>query len=227
MKRMMQINQIKYTYYHFMSGEIYLGCPISTSVEIVIKDNSVYKVEEHTYFCKEGTHEKKTIIHEEKLENDTVLKELSCIDFQQFKKDYTNNDAYIFSRWSLEYNNEFQILGTEDQMPKDMEKILNILQFQQSLEKLSSEMDEDLEPIISRRNQLRLLIEDAFLQIQLLPKDSMFTIEQLIKDYNLDDDEKLELCDQVLSNCKFKRIIIEDALKNETERPWNILRIRR
>ena len=88
-------------------------------------------------------------------------------------------------------------------------------------------MDEDLEPIISRRNQLRLLIEDAFLQIQLLPKDSMFTIEQLIKDYNLDDDEKLELCDQVLSNCKFKRIIIEDALKNETERPWNILRIRR
>lgn len=132
-----KLTNLKFTKYHFMSGEIYNGCPIKTSVEIKFDNYNLQTNKDvatlcivHTYFL--GT-EEQTNFQQYELENsENIIKSLEQIDFKNLKNNYFSNDpSQRFSHWELEYNNYFKIPGTFDNEIDEIKEIKKILNFEQ------------------------------------------------------------------------------------------------
>lgn len=134
-----KLTSLKYTKYHFMSGEIYDGCPISTSIEIKIGPQDIQankriytKIITHTYML-EDNFEKKSNVQNYELENsENIMASLEKIDLKNLKNNYFSDDPKKqFSHWELEYNNYFKISGTFDNEIDEIKEIKTILDFEQ------------------------------------------------------------------------------------------------
>ena len=125
-----ELSQLKYTKYHWMSGEIVNGCPITTSIEIKpeMLSNNWKVIILHTYMM-ENNYEERTIKKEYNLPSqDVILEILKENDLRNLKNNYFSNDkTQRFSHWELEYNNYFKISGTFDQEPKGIKKVISTL----------------------------------------------------------------------------------------------------
>jgi len=134
-----KLTNLKFTKYHFMSGEVYNGCPIKTSIEIKFDNYNLSTNKEittkcivHTYML-EHNFEKQTNFHQYELENsENIIKSLEQIDFKNLKNNYFSNDSFHrHSHWELEYNDYFKIVGTFDNEIDEIKEIKRILDFEQ------------------------------------------------------------------------------------------------
>lgn len=134
-----KLTNLKFTKYHFMSGEVYNGCPIKTSIEIKFDNYNLSTNKEITTKCIEHTYmlehnfEKQTNFQQYELENsENIIKSLEQIDFKNLKNNYFSNDSFHrHSHWELEYNNYFKIVGTFDNEIDEIKEIKRILDFEQ------------------------------------------------------------------------------------------------
>lgn len=148
-----KIRQIKYTKYHFMSGKIYLGCPIITFVEIkkefdfTSKKEIIKKIVTHKYYCDENSYKVKENITEEILAEQSILEKVADVNLVDLRNNYfTDKNPERFSHWEIEYNNRFKIVGTFDQELDEVKMIKELLDFE-NIEKV--ELDKAKMEILS------------------------------------------------------------------------------
>lgn len=138
-----EINQLKLEHFHWNSGDIYIGMPITTSLELTCKYNyeedklEWKKTISHTYLSIEPGEEYTTDSYEEKLDNSAeLIKEIQNYDLRDLKNNYyTEEDTEKFTHWELTYNNYFKITGTYDQVITEFKIISELLQFKTIIEK--------------------------------------------------------------------------------------------
>ena len=89
-----KLSQLKYTKYHWMSGEVVNGCPITTSIEIVPEMlGEKWKVNVIHKYMLENNYEVKTINKQYDLQNQkTKLEILENNDLRDLKNNYFSDD---------------------------------------------------------------------------------------------------------------------------------------
>lgn len=136
-KNKFEINQLKIEHFHWNSGDIDVGMPITTSIELTCNYN--YEKEQlewkktisHTYLSLENVKEYTTNFYDEEIDNpDELIKKIEDYDLRELKNNYFTEEApENFTHWELTYNNYFKIAGTYDQNIVEFEKISDILNF--------------------------------------------------------------------------------------------------
>lgn len=139
-----KLSQLKYTKYHWMSGEIVDGCPVTTSIEIKQEMlGDIWKVNITHKYMMEDHYEEKSINKQYDLPSQAAILEiLENNDLRDLKNNYFSNDKIQrYSHWELEYNNYFKISGTFDNVPNQIKKIISVLNCEniinEALEKVS------------------------------------------------------------------------------------------
>lgn len=131
------INQLKIEHFHWDLGDIDVGVPVSTSIELTCKYNfekdklEWKKTISHTYLNLEKDKEYATDSYDEEIDkSDELLEEIQKWDLRDLKNNYfTEEDSEEFPHWELTYNNYFKIVGTYDQEIPEFEKISELLNF--------------------------------------------------------------------------------------------------
>lgn len=153
-KEKYKLYNIMFIHYYFNSGDIEVGNPIFTSVEL--KSNYNYemqklewnKIIKHSYYGYNDNFESIINEREEKLSDFELITELENIDLRDYKNNYfTDSDTDRFTHWEIHYNDYFSIVGTYDQEFKEVNKIKEILDvkniIQEEIEKVKNEIDTD------------------------------------------------------------------------------------
>lgn len=130
-----EINQLKVEHFHWNSGDIDVGMPVTTSIELTCNYNfekeklEWKKTVSHTYLSLENDREQTTDTYDEEIENpNDLIKEIEKNDLRELKNNYfTEENPERFTHWELTYNNYFKIVGTYDQNIVEFEKIIDIL----------------------------------------------------------------------------------------------------
>ena len=90
----------------------------------------------------------------------------------------------------------------------------------------SSSIDESIK--IDKQKSLCTIAESIYKEIEKLPINSEFNIAQFFKDYNIEENDKFDLCKQVISYCIVNNVkIIEKFPDADLGLPWNIPRIKK
>ena len=134
------LTQLKYTYYFGNFGDIGDGDPISLSIEIKSEKgkDTWYKEVIYTYRgdLEKDINDKKTSVKKTELLNqDTILKDLNEMDLAELKNNYSTK-PYYFSYWKLEYNELFKIVGSDDNQPEEIEKIVVLLDAEKEMKQM-------------------------------------------------------------------------------------------
>ena len=137
-----KLTQLKITNYYWNSGEIDVGMPISTSIELTCKYNfekdtlEWFKEVSHTYLSLTNSFEKTTDTYKEEMKNaNEIISELEKYDLRNYKNNYfTEKNPERFTHWEINYNNYFKIVGTYDQELEVFNKISNILNFKEIMD---------------------------------------------------------------------------------------------
>lgn len=91
----------------------------------------------------------------------------------------------------------------------------------------SSSIDESIKNI-DKQKSLCTIAESIYKEIEKLPINSEFKIAQFFKDYNIEENDKFDLCKQVISYCIVNNVkIIEKFPDADLGLPWNIPRIKK
>ena len=91
----------------------------------------------------------------------------------------------------------------------------------------SSSIDESIKNI-DKQKSLYTIAESIYKEIEKLPINSEFKIAQFFKDYNIEENDKFDLCKQVISYCIVNNVkIIEKFPDADLGLPWNIPRIKK
>ena len=91
----------------------------------------------------------------------------------------------------------------------------------------SSSIDESIKNI-DKQKSLCTIAESIYKEIEMLPINSEFKIAQFFKDYNIEENDKFDLCKQVISYCIVNNVkIIEKFPDADLGLPWNIPRIKK
>lgn len=150
-----EINQIKLEHFYWNSGDIDIGMPISTSVELLCYFNyeknklEWKKIISHTYISFKNVHEHTTDTHEEIIDASDLINKISKYDLRDLKNNYfTEEVPERFSHWELNYNNYFKIIGTYDQEVEEFKKISEILDFKKIIENETNIIQQRLAHII-------------------------------------------------------------------------------
>lgn len=226
-----KLSQLKYTNHHWMSGEIVDGCPITTSIEIKpeMLDNKWRVNIIHKYMLEDG-HEEKAINKQYDLPSqETILEILENNDLRDLKNNYFSDDKIQrYSHWELEYNYYFKISGTFDNEPDEVKKVISVLNCENIINEALSKVDEEIKPIRDKQKDLYSIAESIYKEIEKLPINSEFKIAQFFKDYNIEENDKFDLCKQVISYCIVNNVkIIEKFPDADLGLPWNIPRIKK
>lgn len=226
-----KLSQLKYTKHHWMSGEIVNGCPITTSIEIKPEMlSNKWKVDIVHKYMLEDNHEKKVINKQYDLPNEkAILGILEKEDLRDLKNNYFSDDKIQkYSHWELEYNYYFKISGTFDQEPKEVKKVVSVLNCENIINEALKKVDEIIKPMQDKQKSLYTIAESIYKEIEKLPINSEFKIAQFFKDYNIEENDKFDLCKQVISYCIVNNIkIIEKFPDADLGLPWNIPRIKK
>lgn len=142
-----KITKLKYTKYHFMSGLVSNGSPLSTSIEFapIFPTNRYHIVVRHTYYD-EATSDTRYLRRETDLPDPSaLLSELSKHDLRDLKNNYfTDQMPQKFQHWELEYNSYFKISGTFDQEPDAIRQIVEILHIEDEINQSFEEVKNQL-----------------------------------------------------------------------------------
>lgn len=226
-----KLSQLKYTKHHWMSGEIVNGCPITTSIEIKPEMlGNKWKVNIIHNYMLEDNHEEKAINKQYDLPSqETILEILENNDLRDLKNNYFSDDKIQrYSHWELEYNYYFKISGTFDNEPDEVKKVVSVLNFENIINEALSKVDEEIKPIRDKQRKLYSIAESIYKEIEKLPVNSEFKIGQFFKDYNIEENDKFGLCEQVISYCMVNDIKVEEKMPDaDLGLPWNIPRIRK
>lgn len=226
-----KLSQLKYTKHHWMSGEIVNGCPITTSIEIKPEMlSNKWKVDIVHKYMLEDNHEKKVINKQYDLPNEkAILGILEKEDLRDLKNNYFSDDKIQkYSHWELEYNYYFKISGTFDQEPKEVKKVVSVLNCENIINEALKKVDEIIKPMQDKQKSLYTIAESIYKKIEKLPINSEFKIAQFFKDYNIEENDKFDLCKQVISYCIVNNVkIIEKFPDADLGLPWNIPRIKK
>ena len=141
-KKEFKLEHLKIENYYWNSGEINLGMPISTSIELTSNYNfetnklDWTKTISHTYISLEDEKKYETNTHEEKIENpEEIIKKLEENDLRDLKNNYfTDETPEKFTHWELTYNYYFKIVGTYDKEIEEFTNIKDILDFKKIME---------------------------------------------------------------------------------------------
>ena len=151
-----ELKQLKLTFHHFSSGDLYKGMPLATSVELKNEYNFEkreeywVKVVSHTYVSLEESHKDSTDTYEEKIDGN-IIKELETYDLRNLKNNYfTDRNPERFTHWEIEYNYYFKIVGTYDQELEEIKKISEILNFKQIIEEETNKIKEKVKKLNSK-----------------------------------------------------------------------------
>lgn len=232
-REVFKLSQLKYTKHHWISGEIVNGCPITTSIEIKPEMlGNKWKVNIiHKYMIENDASVQEKIINKQYYlpYEEMILEILEKEDLRNLKNNYFSDDKIqSYSHWELEYNNYFKISGTFDREPKEVKKIVNILNCENIINEALAKVDEIIKPIQDKQRSLYSIAENIYKEIKKLPVDSEFKIGQFFKDYNIEENDKFGLCEQVISYCMVNNVkIVEKTPDADLGLPWNIPRIRK
>lgn len=152
-KNKFELIQLKLEHYHWNSGDIDVGMPVRTSVELTCEYNMEKEKLEwnktiaHTYVSLDNYKETTTDSYTKKIDNpDTLIKALETFDLRNLKNNYfTDKNPNRFTHWELIYNNYFKIVGTYDQEIEEFTKISDILEFRKVIEEETKKVREKLE----------------------------------------------------------------------------------
>ncbi len=225
-----KLSQLKYTKYHWMSGEIVNGCPITTSIEIKPEMlGNKWKVSITHKYMLEDSYEEKVINKQYDLPNqETILEILENNDLRVLRNNYFSDDEIQwYSHWELEYNYYFKISGTFDQEPDEIKKVVSVLNCENIINEALSKVDEIIKPIQDKQNLLYSIAERIYKEIEKLPINTDFRIGQFFANYNIDEKDKFDLCEKVITHCMLNNVkIIEKFPAADLDLPWNITRIK-
>lgn len=138
-----KLEQIKVEHFYFNADDKEAGMPISTSVELKSDYNFELqklewkKVIVHKYFSLNDSITVSINSHEEKCDDsEKLIKELEKYDLRELKNNYFNNDdSERFIHWEITYNNYFRIVGTYDNEIEELEKLSEILDLKNIMQK--------------------------------------------------------------------------------------------
>lgn len=141
-KSAFEISQLKIEHFHWNSGDIDVGMPITTSIELACNYNfkkeklEWKKIVSHTYLSLKNYKDSTTDTYEEEIANpDGLIKKLENYDLRELKNNYfTEENPERFTHWELTYNHYFKIVGTYDQIVSEFEKISDILNFKKIID---------------------------------------------------------------------------------------------
>jgi len=153
-KKTFELTQLKLEHYHWNSGDIDVGMPVTTSLELKCEYNfesqklDWKKTISHTYLSLEDYHNHTTSSYTEIIENFNIIKEIEKYDLRGLKNNYfTDENPDRFTHWELTYNNYFKISGTYDQEIEAYVKISELLGFKEIIETETKKIQEKLEQL--------------------------------------------------------------------------------
>lgn len=140
-KNKFKLNQLKIEHYHWNSGDIDAGMPVSTSIELVCNYNfekeklEWKKIISHTYLDLNNYRKHVTATYEEDIANpDELIAEIEKYDLRELNNNYfTEQSPESFTHWEISYNYYFKIVGTYDQRINEFEAISNLLNFKKTI----------------------------------------------------------------------------------------------
>ena len=147
-----KITQLKLANYYWNSGDIDVGIPVCTSIELICKYNfekdrlDWNKKISHTYLSLENCYEETTDSYIEELTNaNVVISRLEENDLRNFKNNYfTDEIPECFSHWEITYNTYFKIVGTYDQELEVFKKFSELLNFEKIMKDEIKKVDAKL-----------------------------------------------------------------------------------
>lgn len=152
-----KIIQLKFEHFHFYDGDITVGMPISTSIELACNYSfekgklDWKKIIKHSFFSNEYPNKKSEIVYDEVLNDEKLIAKLSNYDLRPLGNNYyTDIVPDNYSHWELSYNNYFKIAGTYDLMPLEVKEISKLLDFDDIMEKVVFMVKERMNTIIDR-----------------------------------------------------------------------------
>lgn len=147
-----KITQLKLTHYYWNSGDIDVGMPISTSIELTSKYNfetdtlEWNKIITHIYISLEDCYKTITDSYRVRLFNSNeIISRLEKNDLRNFNNNYfTDENPDRFTHWEITYNTYFKIVGTYDQELEVFKKFSELLNFKEIMETEIKKVDEKL-----------------------------------------------------------------------------------
>lgn len=138
-----KLEQIKLEHFYFNFDDKEAGMPISTSVElkrdynIELKKLEWKKIIVHKYFSLTDGMSVSSNTYEEKCDDsEELIKKLEKYDLRELKNNYyTDEDLKSFTHWEITYNNYFKIVGTYDAVILEFEKLSEILDLKNIMQK--------------------------------------------------------------------------------------------
>lgn len=89
-------------------------------------------------------------------------------------------------------------------------------------------VDEEIIPLQDKQNRLNSIAESIYEKIEKLPVDSEFRIGQFFNDYEIEENDKFNLCKQIISYCLVNNVkVVEKTPNADLGLPWNIPKIRK
>lgn len=148
-----ELTQLKLEHYYWNSGDVELGMPISTSIELTCEYNFAKnkldwkKTISHTCISRENINENTIDTYTQKIENpDILIQKLEQFDLRNLKNNYFTNEApNSFTHWEITYNNYFKIVGTYDQEIEEFTKLSNLLEFKKLIEEETKKFQVQIE----------------------------------------------------------------------------------
>ena len=108
------------------------------------------------------------------------------------------------------------------------EQVINVLNCENIINEALKKVDEIIKPMQDKQKSLYTIAESIYKEIEKLPINSEFKIAQFFKDYNIEENDKFDLCKQVISYCIVNNVkIIEKFPDADLGLPWNIPRIKK
>ena len=147
-----KITQLKLTNYYWSSGDLDVGLPVSTSVELNCKYNfekdmlDWYKKISHTYLSFKNCFEQTTDSYTEELINaDDLISKLEENDLRNLKNNYfTDKTPVRFTHWEIAYNKYLKIVGTYDQELDVFKRFSELLDFKKIMENETKKVKDKL-----------------------------------------------------------------------------------
>lgn len=145
------INQLKVTHYHWNSGEMSVGSPIRTSVELKsefdFEKNKVrwYKIVTHQYY--KITWEKgfEVASYTEEVEIPEIITAINKLDLKSLKNNYFSETMpERFTHWELKYNYYFKIVGTYNNEIEEFKEICYLLDFEKIINEELDKVEKQL-----------------------------------------------------------------------------------
>lgn len=150
-KTSFKLTQFKIDHYYWNSGDIDVGTPVNTSIELVSKYNidtdktEWKKIISHTYRSFEDETQYNTDTYEENI-NDEIIEEIEKYDLRDLKNNYfTEENPERFTHWEITYNNRFKIVGTYDQEIEELINIKRILEFKKIIEEENKKIQNNID----------------------------------------------------------------------------------